>query len=148
MTVSIATPVTEGVISALEAIANPSGGYIRVGDAAAPPSPKPPPSSFYPYCVVRSTIITSDGSATDPKEDGLHRVEVTSIGKDRAGAQWLSDRAREILLDPELAIDDHAVVWSTDAGGQGTRPDRDVTPPVFFAVAVVNLFVTPLNTGS
>lgn len=146
--IAVASPITEGVVAALETIGNPAGGYIQVGDAVKPPAPTPPPATFFPYCVVRSTIVRTEGSCTDPKEDGLHRVEVTSIGKDRAGAQWLSDRAREVLLDPTLDIESHAVVWSEDAGGQASRLDRDVTPPVFFAVAVVNLFVTPLASGS
>lgn len=145
MSIAVSTPVTEGVIGALEAIDNPAGGYIQVGDAIKPTSPAKPPRSFYPYVVVRTRLIRSEGSLTDPKESALYRVEATSIGLDRGGVEWLDDQVRGTLLDPNLAIDDHAVVWSEDAGGQAPRPDYDVTPLVFFSVAVVNLMVSPTS---
>jgi hypothetical protein len=145
VSVAISTPVTEGVIAALEAIENPAGGYINVGDAIKPPGPAKPPRSFYPYVVVRTRLIRSEGTLTDPKESALHRIESTSIGLDRVGVEWLDDQVRAALLDPNLAIDDHAVVWSEDAGGQSPRYDDDATPPVFFAVAIVNLMVSPTN---
>lgn len=148
MTVAVSSPVTDGVIAALETIPNPAGGYIQVGDAIKPESPKQPPRSFYPYVVIRTRLIRSEGSLTDPKEVALHRVEATSIGLDRKAVEWLDDQVRTLLLDPTLAIDGHAVVWSQDAAGQSPRWDEDVTPHVFFAVAVVNLLVSPATSGS
>lgn len=148
MTIAVSSPVTDGVITALRTLPNPSGGTIRVGDADAPERPIPTPKTFYPYCTVRTLLIRSEGSLTDPKECALHRVEVTSVGLDRAGTEWLDDQVRNVLLNPGLEIDGHAVVWSTDVGGQSPRPDRDVTPHVFFAVAFVNLMVSPAASGS
>lgn len=143
MSVALSSPVTEAAIDALEAIV-PG----RVGGGVKPASPEPPPRSFFPYCIVRTSIVRSEGSPPESKETGLHRVEVTSVGLDHAGAEWLVDQARTVLLDLTLPIDGHAVVWSEDAGGQGARPDFDVTPHRIFAVVVVNLFVSPASTGS
>jgi hypothetical protein len=143
--IAVSSPVDDAVVAALKTLIDPG----RVGDGTAPLLPKPTPSSAYPYIIARSSIVRSEGSLPAPKESALHRVELTVVGLDRAGVSWLADEARTLLIDvTTLDIDGGAVVWTEDAGGQPLRVDFDVTPNVFFAVVVVNVFVTTTPTGS
>lgn len=140
--VATSTPVTDALLVALRAIGRP------VGDGVKPSSPNPPPVSFYPYAVLYSGTVSMQGTLVDPNEDGVHRAQVTSIGRDRAGAEWMRDQVRTVLLDRTLDIDGHAVVWSELVTSQPTRRDDDVSPPVFYCVDIVDLLVTPTATGS
>lgn len=141
MSIATSSPVTEGVLAALATVI-PS---TRVGDGVKPPSPNPPPASFYPYLVVYTGLDLLDGNLLEPKEDGLHRVQVTSIGKDRIGAEWLRDQVREVLLDRDaVTITGHAVTWTELVTSQPIGRDDDVVPPLFFAVDIFHLFVTPI----
>lgn len=142
--VAESSPVVDAVLAAVASIANPAGGTIQVGDGVKPPSPATPPAAFYPYAVVYGGLVRTAGTLVDPHEDGLHRIQVTCVGKDRAGAEWLRDRVREVLLQPnELAIDGYAATWAESAGDPATFRDDDVTPPVFVAATVANIHATP-----
>lgn len=142
-------PVTEAVIDVLRTIENPGGGDVQVGDAVKPVSPTPPPRSFFPYAVVYSGVTRIQGSLVEPKEDGLHRIQVTSIGLDRGGAEWLRDQVRALLLDvTTLDIDGYTVVWTELVTSLPIARDDDVTPAQFYAVDVINLFTTPAAPGS
>lgn len=134
-----ASPVATAVLDALEATGRP------VGDGVKPATAEPPPADAFPYLVARTTIVYTAGSIEAPKESALHRVELTAVGLTTDGVRALLDDARHLVLDPALPIDGHSVVWREDAGGQPPRPDQpdDIKPPRFFAVAVVNLFVSP-----
>jgi hypothetical protein len=147
--VTTISPVTDAVLAALRTIGSP------FGDAQRPAGPTPAPKSFFPYGIVRTSLVRSEGSFTDPSETGLYRVEVTCVGLDREGVEWFADRSREVLLDVSMAGID--VVWSEDAGGQSARLDPDpVLVPgeatsarrLMFAVVVVNLMVTTVPSGS
>lgn len=143
-------PVTTAVVAALGSIPNPAGGDVHVGDAKAPDGAGPKaPLDFYPYAIVYAGVVDTAGTLIAPHEDALHRVQVTCVGRDRLGAEWLRDRCREILLDKTaLAIDGAAVVWTESAGEPLVTRDDDIAPSVFSAVIVVNLKVTPTGAGS
>lgn len=135
MTVPAATsaPVTAGVIAALETIGPP------VGDAARPAGSAP-----Y-YVVYGGGLAGLAGSIIRPKEDGTHVVQVTCVGRTRVGAEDLRDRARAVLLDKDLTIVGHAVVWSDLAASPPTRREDDAgAPSLFTAVDVYQLHVTPI----
>lgn len=147
--VAVAATVTDAVLAALRAIPNPSGGTIHVGDAVKPDSPAKPPLSFYPYAIVYAGVVDTNGTLVAPHEDAIHRVQVICVGRDRLGAEWLRDQCRQILLDKTaLAIDGAVVVWTESAGEPSVTRDDDLSPPVFSAVIVVNLKVTPTGAGS
>jgi hypothetical protein len=144
--VAVASPITDAVIDAVHAISNPAGGVIQVGDAIRPAAPERPPRGFYPYAVVYAGIVRTEGTLVDPHEDGVHRVQVTCVGLDRAGAEWLRDEVRQILLDKTaLDVDGHVVVWTESAGEPSVFRDEDVKPALFVAPIVVNIKVTPTS---
>lgn len=141
MTVAISSPVTDAALALLGSL------QWQVGDAARPPGPKPGPRSFYPYGVLYTGATRMDGTLLDPKEDALHRVQVTAVGLDRAGAEDYRDNARQLLLDPaNWDIDGFAVVWTELVTSQPVTRDNDVDPPLFYAIDVINVFVTPVSS--
>lgn len=137
--IAVSSPVTDAVLVALKTLGRP------VGDHQRPAGPTQPPASFFPYYVVYVGTSRMQGTLVAPKEDGLHRVQVTTVGRVRGGVEVARDEARSLLLDPaSLDIDGHAVVWTELAGGQPIARDDDVSPPLLYAVDVVNVFVTPI----
>lgn len=136
-------PVTEAVLEAVGEIPNPAGGLVQVGDAARPPSPAKPPVAFFPYAVVYTAPVLVDGSLGEPKVDGLHRVQVTCVGRDRRGAEWLADEVRGVLV--HLYVDGHKVVSTDVLPSPPIFRDDDVSPPLFVAAVVVNVYVAPIS---
>lgn len=132
--VAVSSPITDAVLAALEDTDRP------VGDGRKPTGQ----ANLYPYCVLYAGTTRMQGTLVDPNEDGLHRIQVTSVGLTRESAEYLRDLVRPILLGRELAIDGHAVVWSELVTSQPVARDDDVTPAVFYAIDVVNLLVTPV----
>lgn len=139
------SPVTDGVLAALRTI-----GPL-IGDAEKPAHHDNEPASMFPYAIVYVGTPRLDGSLVDPKEDGLHRVQVTCVGRLRDSAEVLRDACRAILCDTTAVdLEDHAVVWTELAGDPPTfREDAlGSKPALYTAITVVNLFVTPLTSGS
>lgn len=138
--IAVSSPVTAAVLTALATVIPSS----RIGDGVRPAAPTPAPASFFPYAVVHSGTDRLDGNLLEAQEDGLHRIQITSVGKDRIGAEWLRDRVRLLLLDrASLTITGHAVVWTELVTSQPILRDDDVSPPLFYAVDIVHLFVSP-----
>jgi hypothetical protein len=138
--VAISSPVTDAVLTAVRTLGRP------VGDAVRPAGPTPAPTSFYPYAVVYVGTTRIEGSLVHPKEDGLHRVQITCVGLTRQAAEALRDDVRALLLEVDsLDIDGYVVVWTEHAGSPEVRRDDDTPPSVFSAVTVVNVFVTPIS---
>lgn len=147
--VAQSSPVTDAVLDLLRTIENPAGGNIQVGDAVRPPGPTPAPATFFPYAVVHTGLTLLDGTYVEPKEDGLYRIQVNSIGLDRAGAEWLRDQGRALLCDPSnYDIAGYVVVSTEFVTGLPTTRDDDVTPPLHTAIDVINVLATPAAGGS
>lgn len=139
-------PVTAGVLAALRSITG-----RPIGDADKPAHHDAEPASMFPYAIVFVGTTALDGSLADPKEDGVHRVQVTCVGRLRESAETMRDRCRSILLDLVTAIDidDHDVVWTELVTDPPTfREDEEGRPATFTAITVVNLCVTPVASGS
>lgn len=135
-------PITDGYLAALRDLGQP------VGDARKPDGPANPPASFFPYLVLYTGITRIEGTLDTPNADALHRLQVTTVGKTRAGVDDWRHRARTVLLDVETAIDGHAVVWTELVTAQPINRDDDIAPGLFVAVDVVNAFITPDPSGS
>lgn len=140
------SPVTDGVLAALR-----TGTGLLIGDAEKPVNHNNDPATIFPYAIVYVGTVSLTGSLADPKEDGVHRVQVTCVGRIRETAEMLRDRCRSILLnlaDP-IDIDGHAVAWTDLVTDPPTfREDEQGKPSTFTAITVVNLCVTPVPTGS
>jgi hypothetical protein len=141
--VAVTSPVTDAALRLVRSLDRP------VGDAARPPGPTPAPASFYPYAVVYTGTPLLRGNLLNPKEDGLHRIHVAVVGRTRSSADALRDQIRELLCDVTAwSIDGHAVVNTEHADSPDIFRDDDVSPPLFNAVTVVNVWATPDGTGS
>lgn len=133
MTVAPSLPVSDAVIAALAATGRP------VGDAEKP-------DGDAPYHVVYPGGTAGlSGSLLDPNEDGTHVVQVTNVGYDREGAEWARDRARAALLNRDLTITGHAVVWSELVASPPVSRDDDLGEGEarFYAIDLYHLHVTP-----
>lgn len=137
--VAVSSPVTEAYLSALEEVA-PN----RVGDGVRGHAGKPP-ASYFPYVVLYVGTTLMQGTFVNPNEDGLHRVQVTSVGRTRESCEAMRDLVRPVLLDDSLYIDGYYVVYAEMVNSQPISRDDDVDPPVFFAVDVANVLVTPAS---
>lgn len=132
MSVAVESSIAAAYVSALEAIGRPVG----LGK-------KPSGPNLYPYAVVYSGITDTDGSLLAPDEDGLHRIQVTCVGLTAESALALRDAARAVLCDRSVVIPGRKVVRTEHAGSPPIYRDEDVTPNVFSAVEVRNIYVTP-----
>lgn len=113
-----------------------------VGDAVAPTS------TDETYFVVYQ--IGSDGrrgTVENPYEDAALIFQVTCVAPDRAGADWLADKAHD-LLDSSNAADalSTAGVACTHVEPLyegGVARDDDTRPPVFYATPRWRVWLTP-----
>lgn len=127
------SPVTDGYLAALRTTGRP------VGDARKPDGQP----NLYPYGVLYVGTVDLRGTLVDPKEDGLHRVQVTTVGLTRQSVEALRDAFRAVLHDVNVDIDGYSVVWTEHAGGQDVNRDDDTPQTLFYAVDAVNVYVTP-----
>lgn len=120
---------TDGVIAALEGVG------LTVGDGTAA-------GLTAPYAVVYN-ITGGDMSGTleNPYEDAELIYQVTCVGKTREQAEWVVDKAM-VLVDGFEVEGRHIALVRPD-GGPGTRPDYDVTPPLFFSTPRFTIYTTP-----
>lgn len=135
MTVAQVSPVTTAYLDALRAVGRP------IGDGRKPDGQ----AHLYPYGVLYVGTTDLRGDLLNPKEDGFHRLQVTTVGLTRESVEALRDDLRSVLHDRTVDIDGHAVVWTEHAGGQEVNRDDDVTPAVFYGVDVANVYVTPID---
>lgn len=132
-------PFTDALLAALKTIGRP------IGDSAKPSSPNPPPTSFYPYANLYVGTANLDGTLVHPNEDGVHVAQVTSIAKERRGAEWMRHRVREVVLAGDIDLGGYGVVWAELVTGQPVTRDDDVDPALFYAVDIFHLYVTPVS---
>ena len=140
--VAVSAPVTAGYLAALKDLG------FQVGDGERPPGPAKPPASFYPYAVLYTGTARMEGTLVQPHEDGVHRLQVSCVGLDRKGAEYLRDLARAVLLNTDIEIEGHAIVWTELVVSRPIFRDDDVTPHLFNAVDIVHAYITPAPSGS
>lgn len=122
---------TDAVIAALEAAG------LTVGDAdAAGLAP--------PYAVVYHINDTFSGTLEDAYEDADMVYQVTSVGTTREQAEWVQDKAMVLLGG--FDVEGRFISNVRPDSGPGVRPDRDVTPHVFFSTPRFTIKTTP-NTS-
>ena len=120
---------TDAVIAALEAAG------LTVGDADAE-------GLTPPYAVVYKIDGGEyEGSFENPYEDAELIYQVTCVGVTREQAEWVADKAMVLLNG--LTVADRRIALVSPEGGPGTRPDRDVTPHVWYSTPRFRLKSTP-----
>lgn len=135
MSVTVVSPVTAAYLAALEDLGRP------IGDAQKPPGQP----HLYPYGILYVGTTRAQGTLVAPYEDGLHRLQVTSVGLSRASVEALRDLVRPVLLDKATSIDGYVVVSAELVTSQPVTRDDDVTPAVFYGIDVCNVLVTPTS---
>lgn len=126
---------TDAVIAALEA-------QLTVGDAVAPKGAgRQEDGDFSKYVVVyRITGGNRSGNLDDPDGDGEFIYQVTCVGESRQQAEWLVDKAEELLAN--VALEDRDVTVRPHSN-PGVLRDDTVTPPIFYATPRFRLKTTP-----
>lgn len=119
---------TDAVITTLEA----AGLTVGDGDASGLTAP---------YAVVYTIDPNYYGTLDNPYENADIVYQVTCVGKTREQAEWVQDKAM-VLLDG-FEVDGRHIAHVRPDGGPGVRPDRDVTPPVFFSTPRFTVKTTP-----
>jgi hypothetical protein len=137
MTLSITDPrtATDAVISALASTGK------QIGDGVAPGA------AVFPYAVVTPLAdVGYDGPINDGQADVEMTWQVTSVGQNREQAQWMQDACRDALINGTLAITGRSVMKVDLSGGSGVERDDDFQPPLFYAVDVFEIMLTPDST--
>jgi hypothetical protein len=130
VTVASVRTHTDAVVVALEAAG------LSVGDGSGD-------GLSVPYCVVYNISGgRMSGNLDDPFEDADLVYQVTCVGQTREQAEWVADKATVTLVNG-LSVTGRSIVLVTPEGGPGTRPDRDVTPPVYFTTPRFTIKSTP-----
>ncbi len=126
---------TDAVIAALEGLG------LEVGDAVAP-EVDPPYVTVYQIPGGRTT-----GTLAAPDDDAFIVYQVSCVGVSREQAEWLADKALE-LLQTELDVEDRRVPRVFLDMHGGVRRDDSATPPVFVSSPRFRIMSTPRPDGS
>lgn len=97
-----------------------------------------------PYVAVQAAGALYDGSLGDPDAEATAAYLARCVGTGREQAEWLSDRARAALLDPDaLTVEGRrvALVRLDLAGVYGV--ELDASPPLHVVVDRYRIWTTP-----
>lgn len=96
-----------------------------------------------PCLVLYPDPGTPEGSLGDRHRDLLLEFQLTAIGTTAEQAAWVGDAARAVLLTMQPTVTGRIVqpLWQVD--GQPVQRDNDVTPPLYFQVAVYQMRTEP-----
>lgn len=123
MSIAALRPHTDAVITAVETIGKPVGDADAEGLTA-------------PYYVVYPIPGgRRGGTLANPHEDSDIVYQVTCVGETREQTEWLLDEVTEALLGwgGSGAVPGRSITFVDISDHPGVRPDRSVTPPVYFA---------------
>ena len=129
----------DAVMSLLQPLTQPPTGMAVVDgtldDAGSLPPGTTPPAT--PYAVVRSDTMpaASDRFATFSNLL-IPRIYVTVVGATEQEIRWALDKTRSVLLDVAPAVAGRSTSPLQLTDGQPIQTDRQVRPPLLFAVDV------------
>lgn len=140
-------PLALAVVAVLEAALG--AGLVGYGkkpaaggwQAAGTPTTDTP---FTGYAVVYAGQTSpGEGTVAAPAADGVQGWQVSSFGATAGQADAIRDRCRLALAGLRLTVTGRYCGLTELADGQATRPDKDVTPPVFFAADRFTAYTSP-----
>lgn len=103
-----------------------------------------PNKPTYPYIVVYANQgVPEVASAHDVSNWRTFTIQTTKVGLSRTQVQALADREEPALLDVRPVVVGRSCGQISKSSSQPIRPDRDVTPSVFYAVDVWTFFSVP-----
>lgn len=120
MTVPSLRSHTDAFIAALEAIG------LEVGDATAP---VPRPEKYVVVHTIPGGRIS--GTLENPHEDAEIVYQATCVGSTRRQAQWVTDKAMQILNG--FLVDGRAITFVDIDGVPDVRQDTTLTPPLYYS---------------
>lgn len=112
---------TDAIVAALV-----SGG-LSVGDAVAP-DPAPDGGYAVVYQLLGGQVAPRLGA---PADDAFLAYQVTCVGKSREQAEWVADKAIEILVGG-ISVAGRRTHVTVDFHGGVLRDDQQ-TPPIFYS---------------
>lgn len=120
---------TDALLAALAATGRPVGDATGEGLTA-------------PYIVLYPLSGMRGGPIADPDADAELVYQMTCVGLDRLGTQWLADEVAEVV-QAGFPIPGRVLLRAELDSDGGVRRDDDVSPPVFFATPRWRLYTTP-----
>lgn len=125
-------PITVELIRLVEQVTGRPTGNTEAPHGAAPP-----------YSFLSRVDTIWSGSLAGEFEMATVVFQLQCIGLDAAGVEWLEHRAR-IALDPVPVFAGWSVIdWEPLGSPGGIRPDRDVTPHLYFSTPQWRLIAMP-----
>jgi hypothetical protein len=120
----------------------PTSMPVVVGSAdAVNQAPALPADRVTPFVVVRSdNMPVTSGRLAQYSGNLLGRVYVTCVGKTVREAQWAQEKTRALLIDKKPVVTGRSVARLKLADSSPTQTDRDVQPPLVYAVDMYELF--------
>lgn len=126
-------PHVQAVVGALEGAGLAVGNHRWEGDIYAP--------HVVVYLIAGGEV---DGTAADPNSDAELVVQLTYVGEGPEQALRTGDLARAALVGQRLTVDGRAPqACLLLTGSGGALPDRDVTPPAFYAYDRISFWSFP-----
>jgi len=120
---------------------------IRVGGAVAPRSADG--RIVAPCVVLYMNVVTRVGDGVGcAGDDASVRFQLTSVDLTDEGAMAQDARARAVLHNGSLLVDDRFTCRMVWAGSQPVLRDEDVTPPCFYVTSNYTLMSMSDPSGS
>lgn len=120
----------------------PTSMPVLTGSADAQnQAPALPADRVTPFIVVRTDNmpVFSDRIAQH-SANLIGRFYVTCVGKTVREAQWAQEKSRALLVDKKPTVSGRSVGRLKLSDSSPTQTDRDVQPPLVFAVDVYEFF--------
>lgn len=122
--------------------ASPTDTPIYTGSAdAQDQAPILPAARVTPYVVVRTdNMPVTSGRLAQYSGNLTGRFYVTCIGKTVEEAQWAQEKTRALLVDKRPVVTGRSVGRLSLTDSSPVETDRDVQPPLVYAVDVYTVF--------
>lgn len=97
-----------------------------------------------PYVVAWfSAPLRSSDRITGDQWNGEASFQTTAVADSAEGVRWVQERVQAALVDARVSIPGRRAQRVKHDSTQPTRADRDVSPPVLYAVDTWSLLTVP-----
>ncbi len=92
-----------------------------------------PAGATAPYGFISRIDTSWSGSMLSDYEMATVVYQMTCVALDPAGVEWIENRAQNALATPPTVPGWLFIDWEPLGSPGGVRPDRDVTPHLYFS---------------